>query len=81
MSDSQKNHTFHRALAEGIDDVLNGDTRPKKTGFALFVFEFDRAEKGLVNYVSNASRPDMLVDVKEWLARAEGRTADPENKQ
>jgi hypothetical protein len=81
MNAEKKAQAFHRALAEGIDDALNGDARPKTIGFALFVFEFDKVAKGQVNYVSNASRPDMLVAVREWLARAEGRYADPEAKQ
>lgn len=76
-----KNQAFHRALAEGIDDVLNGDRRPKKIGFALFVFEFGKTKNGNVNYVSNASRPEMIVAVKEWLARAEGHAFDPTTKQ
>jgi hypothetical protein len=34
-----------------------------------------------VNYVSNAQRPDMLVAVKEWLARAEGRVIETDTLQ
>jgi hypothetical protein len=81
LSTGNDNQAFHRALAEGIDDVLNGDKRPKTIGFALFVFEFGKTENGNVNYVSNASRPEMITACKEWLARAEGRTADPTTKQ
>lgn len=68
-------------LAEGIDDVLNGETRPKKIGFALFMFEFGNIDANRVNYISNGSREDMLVAVREWLARAEGRVAEPSGRQ
>lgn len=81
MSVDKKIQAFHRALAEGIDDALNGTRRPKKVGFALFVFEFGKTENGNVNYVSNATRTDMIVAVKEWLARAEGRTSETETRQ
>lgn len=69
------------AIAEGLDDVLNGAARPKKVGFALFVFEFNRIEGGRVNYISNAERSEMLTAVRAWLARAEGRVIEPEGKQ
>lgn len=68
-------------LAEGIDDVLNGEVRPKKIGFALFMFEFGHIEANRVNYISNAGREDMLVAVREWLARAEGRVVESGSKQ
>ena len=64
-------------LARGIDAVLNGNERPKRLGFCLLMFEFGINDgSGRVNYISNADRRDMLVAVKEWLARAEGRAAD-----
>lgn len=73
------NDDFGQTMAQGLDTVFNGDAkgRARKTGFALFWFEFDAIEGGRVNYVSNAKRADMLVAVKEWLARAEGRTQEP----
>lgn len=67
---------IHRALAKGLDDILNGKGRPRRYGFALFTFEFGKTEGGRVNYVSNADREEMLVAVREWLARAEGRVVD-----
>lgn len=69
------------AIAEGLDDILNGTERPKKIGFALFMFEFDRIEANRVNYISNADRAEMLTAVREWLARAEGRVIEPEGRQ
>lgn len=68
-------------LAASVDATLNGEARPKKIGFALFMFEFDRIEANRVNYISNAGRADMLVAVREWLARAEGRVVEPGTKQ
>lgn len=71
----------YQAVARGLDDIFNGEARPKRIGFAMFVFEFGRTAGGQVNYVSNASREDMLTAVREWLARAEGRVIDPETVQ
>lgn len=68
-------------LAEGIDGVLNNGVKPQKIGFALFMFEFGNIEANRVNYISNASREDMLVAVREWLARAEGRVIEPSGRQ
>lgn len=69
-------------LARNLDYAFNGDTpsADQKWGFALFYFEFGKVESGRVNYVSNASRPDMLVAVREWLARAEGRASETEGR-
>lgn len=72
---------FYQGLASGIDQILNGDIRPRKIGFAVFVFEFDKFQGGQVNNVSNADRSTMIAAVKEWLARHEGRVIDAETKQ
>lgn len=77
----QRYREMMNSLAEGIDDVLNGDTKPKKIGFALFMFEFGHIEANRVNYISNGPREDMLVAVREWLARAEGRVIESGSKQ
>src|SRR5690349_2274450 len=66
----------YQAIAQGLDEVLNGEQHPKKIGFAVFVFEFGKTSGGQVNYVSNAERKEMITAVREWLARAEGRAAD-----
>ena len=70
---------FGQDIARRLDAVFNGSATGKERtiGFALFWFEFGKIEGGRVNYVSNASRDDMLVAVKEWLARAEGRVQEP----
>lgn len=72
---------FYQSVAKGIDTILNGQERPKRIGFALFVFEFGKTEGGRVNYVSNGDRETMIVAVKEWLARAEGRVVETELRQ
>lgn len=40
-------------------------------GFALFVFEFHKP--GVSNYISNAQRDDMILAIKETLARFEAK--------
>lgn len=42
-------------------------------GFALFMFGLAGDEKGRMNYMCNCRREDMLVALKEFIARAEGR--------
>ena len=64
------------ALAKVIDDALNGPERPRKVAFTLLVTEFGQIESGRVNYISNGSREDMAVMLKELLARFEGRHPD-----
>jgi hypothetical protein len=70
------------SIARSLDEAFNGAERPKRVGFSLFIFEFNKIEGGRVNYISNAPREDMLVAVREWLARAEGRAHDePKGRQ
>lgn len=76
-----KTEQLLQALAGDLDAIFNGNDGPKETGFAVFVFKFGETAGGKVNYVSNASRADMMVAVKEWIARHEGRYADTETKQ
>ena len=71
----------HQKIAQALDAMLNGDERPKRIGFAFFTFEFGKTKGGRVNYVSNAGREDMLVAVREWLARAEGRVIESGTRQ
>lgn len=68
-------------LACLLDDFWNGDRRPKRIGFALFIFEFGKTEGSRINYISNADRREMITAVKEWLARAEGRVFEPKGLQ
>jgi hypothetical protein len=61
-------------LARAIDDFFNegatGDDR--KTGFCLMVFPFEGFD-GRANYISNANRDDIVILLKEQLARFQGQ--------
>jgi hypothetical protein len=59
-------------LAQTLDDIFNGSTRPKKVCFVLLVTEFDNME-GRVNYIANGERKDITTMLKEILARFEGQ--------
>ena len=71
MSETTK--VFMQALAAEIDEAINGPTLPKRTGFALLLFPFDGPEGARTNWVSNGKREDMIVALKEILARFEGQ--------
>ncbi|ESZ88278.1 MAG: hypothetical protein Q27BB25_04435 [Blastomonas sp. CACIA14H2] len=71
-------HGLMQGLAEGIDGILNGDTRPRHTAFVLLVSGFGQIEGGRVNYISNGSREDMIAMMKEYIARNEGRYVEEE---
>lgn len=58
------------ALAKGIDDILNPE-RPKRNGFILMVFPFEGFD-GRCNYISSADRKEVIILLKEQLARFEG---------
>jgi hypothetical protein len=63
-----------RRLAQALDSILNdgatGDDR--KTGFCLMVFPFADFD-GRANYISNANRDDIIILLKEQLARFQGQ--------
>jgi hypothetical protein len=65
-------HEVMNQLAHGIDDILNGEKRPKKNGFILLVFPFEGHE-GRCNYVSNANRQDVVTMLREQIKRFEGQ--------
>lgn len=58
-----------------IDRAANGEQRPRKTGFVLLMFEFGAAGERM-NYISNGKRQDVIVAMKEFIARFEGRMVD-----
>lgn len=62
-------------LAASLDTAFNGDKRGKdrSTGFVLLVFPFDAVEGARTNYISNADRRDIIVSLKEIVARFEGQ--------
>jgi hypothetical protein len=57
-------------IARTLDQILN-ESDKKTNGFVLLVFPFEGRE-GRCNYISNASRADVVVLLKEQLARFEG---------
>jgi hypothetical protein len=59
-----------RAIDEFFNDGATGDDR--QTGFCLMVFPLDGFD-GRANYISNAKREDIVVLLKEQLARFEGQ--------
>lgn len=65
-------HSMMNALARGVDEILNGDERPKKNGFIMLVFPFE-GHDGRCNYISNAERKDVVTMLKEQIARFEGQ--------
>ena len=73
------NTDFMSSLAAGLDDILNPDraTSGSKFGFALMVYELNKPMDGGVNYVGNGAREDVLVAMKEVVARWEGNYAEP----
>lgn len=60
-------------LARFLDAQLNplAPYGVKETGFVLMVFPFGSTE-GRCNYMSNAQRQDVIIMLKEQLARFEG---------
>jgi len=70
-------------IANVLDDAFNGNVRPKKVGFALLVYNLgeDLTGTGRLNYIGNGKREDMLVALKELVARWEGRYSETETKQ
>ena len=62
-----------QAIARGLDQIMNGNQRPKPNGFVLLVFSNDAELGARTNYVSNCPRADMIVALKEVLARFEGQ--------
>jgi hypothetical protein len=61
-------------LALLIDGTFNGEAKgeERKWGFCLLAFPFDNID-GRMNYISNGNRADIIVALKELLARFEGR--------
>jgi hypothetical protein len=57
-------------LAKFIDGFFNPDKENKDVGFCLMVFPF--GDNGRANYISNAVRKDVIILLKEQLARFEG---------
>lgn len=65
------------SLAGALDEVLNGSAKgdARKVGFALLTYNFGEQLEGTgrINYVGNGNREDVLIALKELIARWEGR--------
>lgn len=61
---------------EAIGHVLH-ENMPEGYGFALLMFKHGDVEGGRMNYLSDASREDMISALKELLANFEGRGHAP----
>lgn len=70
---SPETDNLMRSLATGVDEILNGKKNPRRNGFVLLVFPFGAEEGKRCNYVSNAERADIVVLLKEMVARFEGQ--------
>jgi hypothetical protein len=65
-----------RAVMRALEDLLPG------CAITLLIAPFDAKEGARTNYISNGRRADMLVALKEVIARFEGRALDlTETKQ
>jgi hypothetical protein len=69
-----KLHDMMNELARKLDVFFNQDLKgdEREIGFVLLVFPFEGRE-GRANYISNAKREDVVVMLKEQLARFEGQ--------
>lgn len=66
-----------KTVAQAIDVMFNGavEKEEKKVGFILMVFPFEDGEHqlGRCNYMSNASRPDVIKMLKEQIGYFEAQ--------
>lgn len=67
LDDFVKTEKLMETMAKGIDITLKRYVG--KMGFALIVFELGKP--GISNYVSNASREDMIKSLREAADRLE----------
>lgn len=67
-------HMKMNALAESLNTLLNpGQEKGQRTwGFILMVFPFN-SHDGRCNYISSGKREDVVVLLKEQLARFHGQ--------
>ncbi|WPE19935.1 hypothetical protein [Shinella zoogloeoides] len=73
MTDQIETTELMRALAKTLDGILNPPGGRKTIGFALFTFPIDGPEGARTNYASNCQRADMVIALKEVVARFEGQ--------
>jgi hypothetical protein len=73
----EKTKRMLNTIAGVLDETFNHGNKPKTTAFVLLVMPFDAPVGARVNYVSNADRKDIVIMMKEVIARFEGQ---PEQK-
>lgn len=73
MTDLQDTARLLKEMAASIDGVFNDPNKPKEVGFVLLIMPFGAPEGARTNYVSNGKREDILVMLKEVVARFEGQ--------
>jgi len=61
-----------RILDAGFNGDLQAQGKDKETGFVLIVFKFGD-DSGRTNYISNASRDDVVTMLKHQIKRFEGQ--------
>ena len=75
LGDAPVDEAYHlkmRAVVEAIDEFVNGKGE-RKVGFVLMMFPYGDTE-GRCNYMSNgADRKDIVILMKEMIARFEGQ--------
>jgi hypothetical protein len=72
----------HRIAMQNFAKVMDEFFNPSgesKVGFALLCFDFGTG--GYMNYISNAGRPEMLIAMKEFIARNQFPETKSEAKQ
>lgn len=72
MDNMTETQELMRALAKTLDGLLN-DASGKTTGFVLLTFPFDGPAGQRTNYIANCDRADVVVALKEIVARFEGQ--------
>lgn len=75
----EEHREMMNALADALNGIFNGGQKPPKIGFVLLTYYFGENLKGTgrINYISNSKRDDVLVALKELIARWEGRSPKP----
>lgn len=62
-------------IAKALDKGFNGPG-PRTIGFVLAVFELDKLKDGRFNYISNSKREDVMILLKEAIAKFEGNAPE-----
>lgn len=78
IDDNKISPELHEAMndiAKSLDSIFNGEAKgkAKKNAFVLLLMPFDGPPGQRVNYIANADRKDVVVMLKEVIARFEGQ--------